>query len=117
MLFITHDLSVLTAVCDRLAVMYAGRVVEEGPAEEVFFNAKHPYTRALAAAFPIIGDESYRMRPSGLEGDPPDPADLPSGCTFNPRCPLVENRCHRIDPDLYPAGPERTAACVLVKGP
>ncbi|MET0831401.1 MAG: ABC transporter ATP-binding protein [Acidimicrobiia bacterium] len=114
MLFITHDLSVLTSVCDRLAVMYAGRIVEEGASEEVFFHPRHPYTTALGAAFPTIGDQSYRMRPSGLAGDPPDPTDLPAGCTFNPRCPLVEDRCHRIDPDLYPAGDGRRAACVLV---
>jgi len=117
MMFITHDLSVLTSVCDRLAVMYAGRVVEEGPSDTVFEDPRHPYTRALAAAFPTIGDQASRMHPTGLGGDPPDPADLPSGCTFNPRCPLVEERCHRIDPDLYDAGEGRRAACVLVGGP
>lgn len=117
MMFITHDLSVLTSVCDRLAVMYAGRVVEEGPSDTVFEDPRHPYTRALAAAFPTIGDQASRMHPTGLGGDPPDPADLPSGCTFNPRCPLVEERCHRIDPGLYEAGGGRRAACVLVGGP
>ncbi len=117
MLFITHDLSVLTAVCDRLAVMYAGRIVEEGPSEEVFFHPRHPYTEALGAAFPTIGDQSCRMRPSGLAGDPPDPTDLPSGCTFSPRCPLVHDSCHRIDPDLYSAGDNRRAACVLMVEP
>ena len=74
MIFITHDLSVLTDVCDSLAVMYAGKVVEEGPSDQVFRAASHPYTRALAAAFPTIGDPTSRMRPSGLAGDPPDPA-------------------------------------------
>lgn len=114
MVFITHDLSVLTSVCDRLAVMYAGRIIEEGPSSSVFTDPVHPYTRALAAAFPIIGDQKSRMHPGGLEGDPPDPAHLPTGCTFHPRCPLVEERCHRIDPPLYPAGENRRAACVLV---
>ncbi len=117
MVFITHDLSVLTSVCDRLAVMYAGRIVEEGPSSAVFTDPAHPYTRALAAAFPTIGDQASRMRPGGLEGDPPDPAHLPPGCTFHPRCPLVEERCHRIDPPLYPAGDNRRAACVLVPEP
>ena len=64
-MFITHDLSVLTVVCERLAVMYAGRIVEEGPSDDVFAGAAHPYTRALAAAFPTIGDPASRMRPSG----------------------------------------------------
>jgi peptide/nickel transport system ATP-binding protein len=114
MIFITHDLSVLTSVCDRLAVMYAGRVVEEGPSEQVFSDPRHPYTRALAAAFPTIGDRSSRMKPSGLGGDPPDPANIPSGCAFHPRCPVVEDRCSTIDPSLVPAGAGRRAACVLV---
>ena len=86
MLFITHDLSVLVEVSDRLAVMYAGRIVEEGPAAEVFRDPRHPYTTALAGAFPQIGDERYIQAPTGLDGDPPDPRDVPSGCTFHPRC-------------------------------
>ncbi len=88
-LFITHDLSTLAAACRRLAVMYAGRIVEEGPAHEVFDAPVHPYTRALGAAFPVIGDPSFRHNPSGLPGDPPDPRALPSGCPFHPRCPSV----------------------------
>jgi peptide/nickel transport system ATP-binding protein len=114
LLFITHDLSVLTYACQRLAVMYAGRIVEEGPAWEVFGNASHPYTRALAAAFPTIGDRSSRMAPSGLGGDPPTPGDLPKGCPFHPRCPLAEERCLTAEPELRSSGPERSAACVLV---
>jgi peptide/nickel transport system ATP-binding protein len=85
MIFITHDLSVLTDVCDQLAVMYAGRIVEEGPSGQVFTDPQHPYTRALAAAFPTIGDPGSRMKPSGLGGDPPDPAALPEGCPFDRR--------------------------------
>src|SRR6478672_6127359 len=83
MLFITHDLSVLVEVCDRIDVMYAGKIVEEGPARQVFKDAAHPYTRALAAAFPEIGDSRFRMAPSGLPGDPPDPQAIPSGCPFH----------------------------------
>ena len=113
-LFITHDLSTLAAVCRRLAVMYAGRIIEEGPSREVFAAAAHPYTRALAAAFPVIGDPAFRMNPSGLAGDPPDPRDLPSGCPFHPRCPDARPVCSRAVMELWPAGPERRAACVEV---
>jgi len=114
LMFITHDLSVLTYACRRLAVMYAGRIVEEGPAWDVFENASHPYTRALAAAFPTIGDDTSRMAPSGLGGDPPTPDNLPQGCPFNPRCPLAHDACLPAEPGLRPSGLERTAACVLV---
>jgi peptide/nickel transport system ATP-binding protein len=116
MLFITHDLSVLVEVCDRIDVMYAGKIIEEGPAQQVFKDAAHPYTRALAAAFPEIGDTAFRMAPSGLPGDPPDPQAIPSGCPFHPRCPLAFEDCPKIVPDLYPAGPDRHAACLLVEG-
>ncbi len=115
MIFITHDLSVLTDVCDDLAVMYAGRTVEEGPGGGVFAHPQHPYTRALAAAFPTIGDPASRMRPSGLGGDPPDPANLPAGCSFHPRCSLAEARCRVAVPELRPVDDRRRAACVLVE--
>jgi peptide/nickel transport system ATP-binding protein len=113
-LFITHDLSVLTYVCENLAVMYAGRIVEEGRSGVVFEQPQHPYTRALAAAFPTIGDRSSRMHPSGLDGDPPDPQHIPSGCPFHLRCDVVEERCQSLDVRLSPAGPDRRAACVKV---
>jgi peptide/nickel transport system ATP-binding protein len=115
LLMISHDLSVLAGTCDRLAVMYAGRVVEQGPAGEVFADGKHPYSRALAAAFPRIGDADARRNPQGLPGDPPDPADLPSGCAFHPRCPVAVPVCPDVDPQLWSAGPDRDAACVHVK--
>ena len=114
LLFITHDLSVLTYACQRLAVMYAGRIVEEGPAWQVFENGSHPYTRALAAAFPTIGDRSSRMLPSGLGGDPPTPGNLPEGCPFHPRCPLARDECLLAEPALRISGPGRSAACILV---
>jgi peptide/nickel transport system ATP-binding protein len=115
MIFITHDLSTLSYVCQRTAVMYAGRVVEEGGAVEVFDNPKHPYTSALAAAFPRIGDHAHRMRPSGLAGDPPDPRAIPSGCPFHPRCPVAETECPDLAVDLWPAGDARRAACIHVR--
>ena len=112
--FITHDLSTLAAVCKRIAVMYAGRIVEEGPSHDVFEAPAHPYTRALAAAFPVIGDPAFRMAPSGLAGDPPDPRELPSGCPFHPRCPAAVDVCAAADVELWPAGAGRRAACVHV---
>jgi peptide/nickel transport system ATP-binding protein len=114
MLFITHDLSVLVEVSDRLAIMYAGKIVEEGPAVDVFKEPKHPYTRALSGAFPQIGDRTFRMAPSGLPGDPPFPGNAPSGCSFHPRCPLAFEDCAVIDPELYAAGEGRRSACLLV---
>jgi peptide/nickel transport system ATP-binding protein len=114
LLFITHDLSVLTYACERLAIMYAGRIVEEGPSWEVFEEAAHPYTRGLAAAFPTIGDAASRMAPSGLGGDPPTPGNLPRGCPFHPRCPLAREECRAEEPELRPAGAGRRAACILV---
>ncbi len=115
LLLISHDLSVLTSACDRLAVMYAGRIVEEGPAGQVFSDPLHPYSSALAAAYPRIGDETARRNPQGLPGDPPDPSHLPEGCSFQPRCPVALGECVRTDPPLWPAGPARRAACVHVR--
>jgi peptide/nickel transport system ATP-binding protein len=117
MLFITHDLSVLVEVSDTLAVMYAGKVIEEGPAEHVFHSPVHPYTKALAAAFPEIGDARFRGRPEGLGGDPPDPQAIPEGCPFHPRCPEAWDDCRRIVPELWDAGERgRRAACLLASG-
>jgi peptide/nickel transport system ATP-binding protein len=111
LLMISHDLSVLADVCDRLAVMYAGRLVESGPSSGAF---QHPYSQALAAAFPTVGDPASRLAPRGLAGDPPDPQQLPGGCAFHPRCPVALESCATEDVDLRPAGERRTAACVLV---
>jgi len=116
MLFITHDLSVLAEVADRIAIMYAGKIVEEGSAEDVFHEPAHPYTTALAGAFPEIGDMRFRGNPSGLGGDPPDPQHIPSGCPFHPRCPVAVDACPKIDVDLWPAGEARRAACIHVSG-
>ncbi len=116
MLFITHDLSVLVEVSDRISVMYAGKIVEEGPAQAVFHQPKHPYTQALAASFPQIGDVRFRRQPSGLGGDPPDPQHIPTGCPFHPRCPLAFEACPSVEPWLFPAGPGRRASCLLVEG-
>jgi peptide/nickel transport system ATP-binding protein len=114
LILISHDLAVLADVCDRVAVMYAGRIVEEGPGRRLFTDAAHPYARALAAAFPTIGDPSSRLAPHGLPGDPPDPRELPTGCPFHPRCAVAVDRCRDEDVLLRPAAPDRAAACVHV---
>jgi peptide/nickel transport system ATP-binding protein len=114
MMLITHDLSVLFDVCERVAVMYAGRIVEQGPSAELMAAPKHPYTAALAAAFPTIGDPASRRAPQGLGGDPPDPQQLPSGCSFHPRCAVALPECAERVMQLWPAGAHREAACVRV---
>ncbi len=116
LLMISHDLSVLADLCDRIAVMYAGRVVEHGPADKVFSDPLHPYARALSASFPRIGDAAARFAPAGLPGDPPDPGDLPSGCSFHPRCPQRFDDCDQIVPELRRDEAGRAAACLLVEG-
>ena len=117
LLMISHDLSVLADLCDRIAVMYAGRVIEHGPAGKVFSDPLHPYAHALSASFPRIGDPSARYAPAGLPGDPPDPAELPTGCAFHPRCPKRFDACDSVDPSLRPPDPattDRAAACLLL---
>jgi peptide/nickel transport system ATP-binding protein len=112
MVFITHDLSVLSTVADRLAVMYAGRVVEMGPAKAMLHSAKHPYSKGLAAAFPTIGDTTSRLSPSGLPGDPPAPTAIPSGCSFHPRCPIATEECSTANVELREIEPVWEAACI-----
>jgi peptide/nickel transport system ATP-binding protein len=118
MLFITHDLSLLSYVCERIVIMYAGRIVEEGPSADVFEHPSHPYTQALSAAFPTIGDPASRMNPTGLRGDPPDPSTIGAGCAFAPRCDHADARCFDEDIALrvVPRQPAQHAACVLVDG-
>jgi peptide/nickel transport system ATP-binding protein len=115
LIMITHDLSVLAQTCDRIAVMYAGKLVETGPSLDVIGAPRHPYTRALAGAFPTLGDPRSRRAPGGLAGDPPDLRERCDGCPFAPRCPLVEDRCRHGAIPLV-AQDDRAAACVLVPG-
>jgi len=110
LLFISHDLALVQSVADRIAVMYLGRIVEEGPADAMFEAPRHPYTRALLAAAPVPdpGIEAARAhRP--LEGEIPDPSDPPSGCRFRTRCPHADALCAREVPALEPAGAGRVA--------
>jgi len=112
-MMITHDLSLLAHTCDRLAVMYAGKIVELGPSRQVLEDPRHPYTAALSRAFPTIGDPASRRAPEGLPGDPPRPADVSeTGCAFAARCSQVHDACHTEQMLLWPAGPNRQAACL-----
>jgi len=114
MMVISHDLSVLGATCDRLAIMYAGRVAEIGPSREVLGSPRHPYTGILGRAFPRMGDPESRMAPAGLPGEPPDLRGDLSGCPFAPRCPEVTDACLTRDIELWPAGEHRESACIKV---
>ncbi|MGW2211968.1 ABC transporter ATP-binding protein [Streptomyces sp. NPDC001781] len=114
LMMISHDLAVLAETCDRLAVMYAGRVVEEGPARSVHEDARHPYAKALSTAFPRIGDPASRFAPQGLPGDPPDPFALPAGCAFHARCAVALDDCATRDQPLRALSHGRRAACVHV---
>lgn len=116
MMLISHDLSVLADMSDRIAVMYGGRVVEQGPADQLFTDPLHPYTAALGASFPRVGDPAARYAPAGLAGDPPDPRELPPGCSFHPRCPIGVDACTTAEPVLELKRPDRSAACIRVAG-
>jgi oligopeptide/dipeptide ABC transporter ATP-binding protein len=105
-IFISHDLSVIEHVSDRVAVMYLGRIVESGPADALFRHPLHPYTRALIAAIPGTARERIVLR-----GDPPSPERLPSGCHFHPRCPLAQELCVRTAPVLRVIEQNRKAEC------
>lgn len=109
-LFISHDLSVVRIVCDRVGVMYLGRFVEVAPTEQLFSDPRHPYTRSLLSAIPHIGGRRVTDTFS-LEGEPPDAAHLPSGCRFRPRCPRAASLCADREPQLEPASSDHQAAC------
>ena len=111
-LFISHDLSVVSHLAHRVAVMYLGRIVEIGPVNEVFENPRHPYTQALFSAIPTV-DPSRPAEPVLLGGEVPSPRQPPGGCHFHPRCPIAEQACRSIDPDLIERGAGHSVACHL----
>ena len=115
-LFITHDLSVTEYICDRIAVMYLGKIVEIGPAEQLYSNTLHPYTQALLSAIPVA-DLDKKTERIVLQGDVPSPINPPSGCAFHPRCPRAVERCAKEAPTLKPSlhhGADHQVSCHLV---
>ncbi|HEU5189446.1 MAG TPA: ABC transporter ATP-binding protein [Methylomirabilota bacterium] len=111
MIFITHNLGIVSKICDRVAVMYAGRIVEMGPVRQIFKTPAHPYTRALLDSIPRLG--ARRERLTAIDGQPPDLARLSGGCAFAPRCPKVMDRCRVEAPPAFPVAPGQTSACWL----
>jgi len=110
--FISHDLGVVRHFCQRVAVMYLARIVEEGPVPAIFEEPLHPYTRLLKASSPIP-DPEQAVALDLQEGEPPSPVDPPAGCHFHPRCPFVMERCKGTAPALQEVAPGRRVACYL----
>ena len=114
-MFISHDLGVVQHMCDSIAVMYMGKIVEQSDRESLFNNPQHPYTRALLSAVPSADpNRRNRGRRITISGDPPNPIDLPPGCRFASRCPLVEEHCKTVEPILKSRDPIHRVACHLV---
>jgi peptide/nickel transport system ATP-binding protein len=109
MLFISHDLSLAAELADRVATMYAGKIVEMGSVREIFYAPKHPYTLGLIKAVPPVAGDLYEI--SSIPGAPPSLLDLPSGCSFHPRCAFARDRCTSDPPPLYPVAPGHVSAC------
>jgi oligopeptide/dipeptide ABC transporter ATP-binding protein len=109
LILISHDLGVLAETCDRIAVMYAGRIVELGPVDSVFASPQHPYTKRLLDSLPVIGGARGLAEP--IPGSPPDPGDPPPGCRFHPRCPYAAERCREDDPALREVAAGQASAC------
>jgi peptide/nickel transport system ATP-binding protein len=109
LVFVTHDLGIVAKLCDRVAVMYAGRIVETGTTRDIFTEPRHPYTIGLLSCLPTL--RRGRARLTAIDGQPPDLASVPPGCSFAPRCRLAEPPCHESRPALEPAGRDRLVAC------
>jgi oligopeptide/dipeptide ABC transporter ATP-binding protein len=114
-IFISHDIGVVEHICDRIAVMYLGSLVEVGPTESIISSPFHPYTAALLSAIPRA-DPHHRIRPAAMEGDVPNPINPPSGCPFHPRCDHTFDRCRTDKPKLIDVTDKHTVACWLNDG-
>ncbi|MGE0257467.1 MAG: ABC transporter ATP-binding protein [Alphaproteobacteria bacterium] len=113
LIFITHNLGIVAKMCDTLAVMYAGKVVEYGPVSRIFNDPVHPYTRALLNSIPRMSEDDQRL--TAIEGQPPDLAALPPGCAFAPRCPSATSRCRAEEPPEFAPEDGRGARCWLAE--
>jgi oligopeptide/dipeptide ABC transporter ATP-binding protein len=111
LIFITHNLGIVAKMCDRVAVMYAGRIVELGSVRQIFAKPAHPYTVALLESIPRLSDTRARL--TAIDGQPPDPSDLPSGCAFHPRCPKAMDRCREEAPPETSLTDGHTTRCWL----
>ena len=108
MIMITHDLGIVAQTCDKVAVMYAGEIIESGTAEEVFASGKrHPYTEGLFGSIPNLTEDTPRLKP--IKGLMPDPTNLPKGCPFSPRCPFATEQCKEEKPPVFCEGEHRIA--------
>jgi peptide/nickel transport system ATP-binding protein len=110
--FITHDLATARYICDRIAIMYLGRIVEMGPLEEIYRHPHHPYTEALLAAVPVP-DPRFRRTTAMPRGEIPNPINPPTGCRFHPRCPIAEAQCSEVEPQLAQVGDRHLVSCHL----
>jgi oligopeptide/dipeptide ABC transporter ATP-binding protein len=111
LIFITHNLGIVAKMCDQLAVMYAGRMVESGPVSQIFNSPSHPYTEALLSSIPRMTDSRRRL--TAIDGQPPDLAALPPGCAFAPRCPRAFDRCREETPGVFPLAGTQISRCWL----
>ena len=111
LIFITHNLGIVARMCDSVAVMYAGRVIEAGPVRQIFNAPVHPYTQALIESIPRLGGGPARL--TAIDGQPPDLASLPAGCSFQPRCPKALERCRSEVPPSFDIGAAHTTRCWL----
>jgi oligopeptide/dipeptide ABC transporter ATP-binding protein len=111
LIFITHNLGIVAKMCDQLAVMYAGRVVESGPVSRIFNSPAHPYTEALLNSIPRMSDDRQRL--TAIDGQPPDLSKMPPGCSFAPRCTRAFDKCFQMAPPATVAEEGRTARCWL----
>lgn len=114
LLLITHDLGVVAQVCDRVAIMYAGEIVESGTIAEVFDHPHHPYTIGLFGSIPSLDETAEKLKP--IQGQMPDPTELPEGCAFAPRCPYATEACRTRKPEMTGVGGTQMVRCLAHQG-